>query len=253
MIKIITLIGSQRKKETYSAVLKFGEYIKSYGGIEFETIFLHDYNLGFCTGCKLCFDKGEEYCPLKDDRDVLIEKISRSDGVIFASPNYAFHVSAQMKNLFDRLAFLFHRPRFWGKACTAIVTQGVFGGDKIVKYLNSMGENLGFHTSCGCVLQTLEPNTEAMRRKNDRKIKKAAAAFYKVLMNGAPSPSLFRLMMFRITRTMIGKMQSKGYRDYSYFKELGWLESDYYYPASLGLFKKAMGSFFDFLGRRMIF
>ena len=251
MKKIIALVGSQRKKGTYDAVLKFGEYLKSYGGIEFETIFLHDYNLEFCTGCKLCFDKGEEYCPLKDDRDILIEKISRSDGVVFASPNYAFHVSARMKNLFDRLAFIFHRPRFWGKACTAIVTQGVFGGNKIVKYLSSMSENLGFYVSRGCVLQTLEPTTEAMRGKNDRKIKKAAAAFYKALMNGTPSPSLFRLMMFRMTRTMICRLQSGEYRDYCYFKEIGWFESDYYYPASLGLFKKAMGRFFDFIGRRM--
>ncbi|WP_085833702.1 flavodoxin family protein [Clostridium merdae] len=250
MTKVIAIIGSPRKKETYGAVLKFGEYIKSYGEIEFEPIFLHDYNLEFCTGCKLCFDKGEEYCPLKDDRDVLMEKISQSNGVIFASPNYAFHVSAQMKNLFDRLAFLFHRPRFWGKACTAIVTQGIFGGDKIVKYLNSMGENLGFYSSCGCVLQTLEPTTEAMRIKNDRKIKKAAESFYKALTNGAPSPSLFRIMMFRMSRTMIGKLQNKEYRDYRYFKELGWFESDYYYPVTLGFFKKIWGSFFDFIGNK---
>ncbi|MDU7336893.1 MAG: NAD(P)H-dependent oxidoreductase [Clostridium sp.] len=251
MKKILALIGSQRKKETYSAVLKFEEYLKSYGEIEFETIFLHDYKLKFCTGCKLCFDKGEEYCPLKDDRDLLLEKISRSDGVVFASPNYAFHVSARMKNLFDRLAFLFHRPRFWGKASMAIVTQGIFGGNNIVKYLNSMGENLGFYTSRGCVLQTLEPTSEAMCIKNDKKIKKAAEAFYKAMMNGTSSPSLFRLMMFRMTRTMIGKMQHKGYRDYCYFKELGWFESDYYYPTSLGLFKKAMGYFFDFFANRM--
>lgn len=251
MKKIIAIIGSQRKKGTYGAVLKFGEALKSYGEIEFEAIFLHDYNLEFCTGCKLCFDKGEEYCPLKDDRDILIEKISRSDGVIFASPNYAFHVSARMKNLFDRLAFIFHRPRFWGKTCTTVVAQGVFGGAKTVKYLNSMGENLGFHVSRGCVLQTLEPTTEAMCRKNGRKIKKAAAAFYKALMRGTPAPSLFRLMMFRMTRTMIHKMQSEEYRDYCYFKEIGWFESDYYCDTSLGIFKNVMGRFFDFIGRRM--
>lgn len=251
MKKVIALIGSQRKKGTYGTALKFGEYLKFYGEIEFETIFLHDYNLGFCTGCKLCFDKGGEYCPLKDDRDILIEKIGRSDGVIFTSPNYAFHVSARMKNLFDRLAFIFHRPRFWGKACTAIVTQGIFGGAKTVKYLSSMGGNLGFQASHGCVLQTLEPSTEAMHRKNDRKIREAAAAFYKALMRGTPSPSLFRLMMFRITRTMIRKMQSEEYRDYCHFKEIGWFESDYYYPTSLGFFQKTMGRLFDFIGRRM--
>lgn len=250
MKRVIVLIGSQRKKGTYDAVLKFGEYLTSHGGIEFETIFLHDYNLEFCTGCKLCFDKGEEYCPLKDDRDLLIEKINLSDGVIFASPNYAFHVSARMKNLFDRLAFIFHRPRFWGKACTSIVAQGIFGGGKIVKYLNSMGENLGFHTSRGCVLQTLEPTTEAMRRKNDRKIKKAATAFYKALMRNTPPPSIFRLMMFRISRTKIRMMLKEEYRDFRYYQEHGWFESDYYYETSLGLFKNIMGCFFDFIGRK---
>ncbi|WP_444659470.1 flavodoxin family protein [Caproiciproducens sp. R2] len=250
MKRVIALIGSQRKKETYDAVLNFGEYLTSHGGIEFETIFLHDYNLGFCTGCKLCFDKGEEYCPLKDDRDLLIEKISRSDGVIFASPNYAFHVSARMKNLFDRLAFIFHRPRFWGKACMSIVAQGIFGGNKIVKYLNSMGENLGFHTSRGCVLQTLEPTTEAMRRKNDREIQRAATAFYKALMCSTLPPSIFRLMMFRISRTKIRMMLNEEYRDFRYYQEHGWFESDYYYETSLGLLKKVMGSFFDFIGRK---
>ena len=54
---------------------------------------LSDYNLEICKGCKLCLDQGEEFCPLKDDRDQLIQKIIDSDGVIFASPNYSFQVS----------------------------------------------------------------------------------------------------------------------------------------------------------------
>jgi hypothetical protein len=33
-------------------------------------------------------DKGEEFCPLKNDRDILIEKMVNSDRIIFASPNY---------------------------------------------------------------------------------------------------------------------------------------------------------------------
>ncbi|SHO53016.1 flavodoxin family protein [Anaerocolumna xylanovorans] len=251
MKKVIALIGSQQKRGTYDAVLKFGNYLKSYGEIEFEYIFLHDYNLEYCRGCKLCFDKGEEYCPLKDDRDILIDKISHSDGVIFASPNYSFHISARMKNMFDRLAFIFHRPRFFGKACTAIVTQGIYGGNKIVKYLNAMGENLGFHAAKGCVLATLEPGTEAMRRKNDRRIKKAASAFYKELMRTTPSPSIFRLMLFRLSRTSMSVMIDEAYRDFRYYQEKGWFKSDYYYETSLGPVKKAVGHFFDFLGRKM--
>jgi multimeric flavodoxin WrbA len=60
------------------------------GDIDFEYVFLNDYNLEFYQGCMLCFDKGEQFCPHTDDRDVLIEKLERSDGVIFASPSYDF-------------------------------------------------------------------------------------------------------------------------------------------------------------------
>ena len=60
-----------------------------------------------------------------------------SDGVVFATPNYSFHVSGLMKLFVDRLAFNFHRPRFFGKTCTSIVTQGIAGGGKIVEIWNS--------------------------------------------------------------------------------------------------------------------
>ncbi len=250
---MIAIIGSQRKKGTYDAVVQFGEYLKSYGGIEFEPLFLHNYKLEFCTGCKLCFDKGEEFCPLKDDRDLLIDKMNQADGVVFASPNYAFHVSARMKNLFDRLAFIFHRPRFWGKPCAAIVAQGIFGGDKLVDYLNSSGENLGFHAVGGCVVATLEPTTEAIRKKNEQKLQKAAAVFHKALGCPAPAPSLFRLLMFRISRTKIRSMLTEESRDFRYYQDNGWFVSDYYHETSLGFPKKALGRFFDVIGERITF
>ena len=112
MKKVTAIIGTQTRKATYQAVQEFEKNLKQYGEIDFEYVFLSDYHLEFCRGCKLCFDRGEEYCPLKDDRDVLLAKMEQSDGVIFATPNYAFQLSARMKNLFDRLAYIDHRPRF---------------------------------------------------------------------------------------------------------------------------------------------
>ena len=54
---------------------------------------------------------------------MLIEKMMASDGIVFASPNYSFHVSATMKMFLDRLGFVFHRPRFFGKTFTSIIAQ----------------------------------------------------------------------------------------------------------------------------------
>jgi multimeric flavodoxin WrbA len=253
MKKVTAFIGNQQKHNTYKAVCEFEAQLRTYGEIEFEYIFLKDYRLEFCRGCKVCFNKGEEYCPLKDDRDVLIEKMNNADGVIFATPNYAFHVSASMKNLLDRLAYVFHRPHFFGKTYTAIINQGIHGGNAILKYLSSMGENLGFQVTKGCVLNTMEPVSEAGQQKISREIHKAAARFHKGLMRQAPpAPTLFRLMMFRVARTSIHSMLDDKSKDYRHYREHGWFESDYYYAVRLGLFKRAAGRIFDKIGKRMI-
>jgi multimeric flavodoxin WrbA len=145
--KVTAFVGSPRKKHTHDAVCRFLEHLKALGDVECEIVALSDYRLEACRGCKLCFEKGEEACPLKDDRDALIAKMVASDGVVFASPNYSFNVSAIMKTFLDRLGFVFHRPRFHGKAFTGIVVQGIYGGAKIEKYLASAGGGLGFHVS----------------------------------------------------------------------------------------------------------
>jgi len=250
MKKVSAFIGTQTKNHTYQAVQEFEKNLKQYGEIDFEYIFLSDYHLEFCQGCKVCFDRGEEFCPLKDDRDVLLEKMEQSDGILFATPNYAFQLSARMKNLVDRIAFIDHRPRFFGKTCTAIVTQGIGKGGDILKYLYFTGENLGFHVSKGCCINTLDPMTESQQEKLIREVKKASARFYKELLRPTPPPSFFRLMMFRVSRPLVRSAGVK-YRDYHYYKEKGWFESDYYYPTSLGLPKMLAGHIFDFLGRRM--
>jgi len=40
-------------------------------------------------------------------------------------------------------------------------------------------------------------------------------------------------------------------RDYAYYSDKGWFESDYYYPARLGALKKVAGSLFDSLAGNM--
>jgi multimeric flavodoxin WrbA len=250
--RVTAFIGSARKRTTYTAVQEFEKNLKQHGEVDFEYVFLDDYRLEFCQGCKACFDKGEQYCPLKDDRDLLLAKLEQSHGVIFATPSYAFSVSARMKNLIDRFAYVFHRPRFFGKTFTAVVTQGVsFGGGKIRKYLEDTGANLGFCVTKGTCVNTLEPMTDKQVRKLKEAMSNTAARFSKSLnRTELPAPSLFRLMMFRMTRSAIQSAKVR-YFDYDYYKEKGWFESDHYYPTNLGSIRKLLGRFFDFLGRKL--
>ena len=39
-------------------------------------------------------------------------------------------------------------------------------------------------------------------------------------------------------------------RDYTYYREKGWFESDYFYPIRLGALKKSAGSLFDSIETR---
>jgi len=245
-MKVTTFIGSARKKHTYNSTELFLQKLRSLGDIECEIVQLSDYKLETCKGCLLCMDKGEELCPLKDDRDILVEKMINSDGVIFASPNYSFHVSGLMKIFLDRLGFVFHRPRFFGKVFTSVVAQGIYGGNNIVKYFNFIGGGLGFNVVKGCCINSLEPMTEKSRKIIDDIIEKQSNKFYSALIKkGYPTPSLFELMIFRMARTTRKIMLDENFRDYTYFMENGWFEADYYYPVKINPLKKLAGKLFD--------
>ena len=250
--RVTAFVGTARKKHTYNAVREFLDRLEALGGVECEVVTLSDYRIETCRGCKQCFEKGEEFCPLKDDRDVLIEKMMASDGVVFASPNYSFQVSAIMKTFLDRLGFLFHRPRFHGKTFTSIVVQGVYGGRKIVKYLGFVGGALGFDIVKGSCATAFEPMTQKEQQKRDKALAKQSKRFHKGLSkSGDRVPTLFKLMVFRMGRTSVRLTLDDSYRDYTYYSEHGWFESDYYYPIQLGVLKRSAGSLFDSIFSRM--
>ena len=251
MKTVTAFVGSARKQHTYHAVRQFLDSLQSFGDVAYEIVRLSDCNVERCRGCRLCLDKGEDLCPCKDDRDLLIDKMMRSDGVVFASPNYSFQVSAIMKTFLDRLGFAFHRPRFFGKTFTRIVAQGVYGGSKIVKYLDFVGLGLGFNVVKGSCVTTIEPVTEEAQRKIDGILAAHSRRFHKQLLQPPyPAPTLFKLMAFRMARTSVRLMLNDQWRDYTYYRDNGWFESDFYYPARLNAFKKAAGSLFDYAARK---
>lgn len=249
MKKVLIILGSARKKTTY---LSAKEFEKSLEGIALaEYVFLNELNLQFCNGCKLCFDKGEWNCPLKDDRDLLLSKMQNTDGLVIATPNYAFHVSARVKNMLDRIAYYFHRPAFFGKVFMPIVTQGIMGGKKISKYLESSAADFGYTSVKGVCVNTLEPMTDNQIEKLKIQMQKASKGFIKALKtNNKKSPSLYRLMMFRMTRTGIKNARVKLY-DYEYFDKQGWFQMPYYYQVKLSFIKRIFGRFFDFIGKKI--
>ena len=101
--------------------------MKCMDDVTFEYLFLKDVDLKMCRGCFSCVIKGEDFCPIKDDRAKIEDKMLKSDGVIFVTPCYCQNVSALLKNFIDRFSYVFHRPRFFNQKAMALATQEVRG------------------------------------------------------------------------------------------------------------------------------
>jgi multimeric flavodoxin WrbA len=248
---VTLLVGSPRKRgATFRAAETFASHLEALGNVETKIVWLDDYDIGICRGCKLCITRGEDRCPLKDDRDLIVGEMLAADAFVFAAPNYSWHVPGLLKVFLDRLCFALHRPRFHGKTATAIVVEGIGFGSRVRKYLEFVEGNLGFAVVKGSVSKTLEPMTEEAVAKMDDRLAKHASRFHEQLLEPAfRSPSLLKLAMFRMGRTGI-RLHAQGLLDWDYYRDQGWFESEYFYPVHLGWPKKTIGAFLDWFTER---
>lgn len=257
--KILVINGSLRSGgQTKRVIDSFVDRLGS--GYETEIVNLKDVDIKGCIGCAICLSKGEELCPLKDERNDLLKKMDEANGIVFASPNFSLHVTHLMKNFLDRHAFVFHRPRFFKQVFTSIITQGAFGGRSITKYFKTTAGFWGGRYVSGIVL-TL-PSASYIPGKAwslgeqasvDSQVDKLVRRFEGALNRKEPAkPSLFRVMMFRLTRTA-HKYSGEDNKDVRHFREQGWLEALYWYPVRLGLFNLFIGAMIDILAKKLIF
>lgn len=79
-MKILVIMGSPRKGNTYRATKKIEKSMQSMGSVEFEYLMLKDTDLSQCRGSFVCFTKGEDHCPCKDDAPVIEQKMHSAVG-----------------------------------------------------------------------------------------------------------------------------------------------------------------------------
>ena len=101
-MKIVTILGSPRRKGNTAAVLSKFEHMAA-NEHSIDRINIVDYNVRGCLGCDSCFRHLEDPgCVQKDDGVQLLERILAADMVIYATPLYVWSYSAQLKALMDR-------------------------------------------------------------------------------------------------------------------------------------------------------
>jgi multimeric flavodoxin WrbA len=175
-MKIVAIIGSPRKGNTYKTIQLVEQIHKDIVDCEYEYIFLKDINLLPCKGCFVCISNGEEFCPLKDDNEWLSRRIEDADGVIVSSPNYAANVTSLMKNYIDRNAYICHRPKFFGKKFMLVVSSGSTMG------IRAASKALSILVSGGKIVSRLHVITSpslssSQKKKEELKIRKVSKQF----------------------------------------------------------------------------
>ena len=98
-MKITVINGTEQKgctfamKEAFLSAMGDGHGITEY--------YLPRDCPAFCVGCKACFSRDIGVCPHGRHTVPIWESIVSADLLVFASPTYVFHVTAQMKALLD--------------------------------------------------------------------------------------------------------------------------------------------------------
>ena len=231
-MKVLTIIGSPRKGHSYRVAQQIERWLAQDAETQFEYVFLSQLNLKPCRGCYICQSKGEPYCPNKDDLQPLIQKMQQANGVLFVSPVYTANVSALMKNLMDRMAYIAHRPAFLGKPAMLVATASNDTRDTL--------KALGWFRYTGFEIVSKlgvpvwpSPRTNWTGEENtNRQIEKAAARFERALAHPRASLSLEQVVQFYIMKTTAVTDQEFFAADYQYHQELQM-------PASW--WKKALG------------
>lgn len=252
-MQITAVIGSYRKGRTLGIVRRIEEYMKRLGDVTFNYIYLSEVPLSPCRGCFACIARGEEKCPLKDGFADIERALMESDGAIFASPNYAMGVTAQMKQLIERFAYIGHRPKFSGKYMAAVATSG--GPMGLKETLSSLCyfSGGGYEVVSRLGLQT--PPTKLSPRaaqKQQRAIEKTAQALFDAIsQKRVRRPDLGSVIQFAAFRGMYLKNPALGEAEFpadmAYWRRMGWLDKKAksfsgVYP---GPFKRFLGWLFE--------
>ena len=107
---IVAIYGSPRRKGNTATLLKKAIEGARDSGAEVEEIVLRDLKISPCLEIYGCMQAGE--CAIKDDFQIVRDKILASQGLILASPVFFYTVSSHTKILMDRFQSLWVK-KYW--------------------------------------------------------------------------------------------------------------------------------------------
>ena len=258
MKRILVIDAGLKPAWTTKAADEVTALLLATGQMECERVTLRDEQVSPCRGCAVCLERGEGSCRFREDAaNAILDRMLGADGIVTVTPVYSLQVPVPLKILYDRLAYVFHRPRLFGKPSLAVAVQGVYGGKQVVKYVDSLMAFWGCTPVKGAVvsggLYAKSALADAVLKKNKTALERAAARFSESVLDfREKSPSFFRLAIFRMTRSSMKYSDEALSADRAYYADRGWTESPYYTGVGMGPHKRAFGALVDAMMRRMM-
>ncbi len=248
-VKILAIVSSYRRNgNTTRAVQMITDRLREQAAgrgesMEIEILHLAALQIQFCRGCRVCFDRGEAYCPLKDDLLAIKAKMQAADGMILASPVYVEDVNGIMKNWMDRLAHICHRPEFAGKYVYLLTTVGSGSTGHAVRTLNTaMGTWGGYIVGQASFITGASMTREAMEDRYGRQADQIAQKILRSMAEGRAShPSILSLLMFNVQQRFHRGVDEDSL-DHAYWTARGWTDPrrTYYIPHHAGAIRTTL-------------
>lgn len=253
-MKYVLINGSAHKGNTWKVAMSVKEHLLQIDReAEFEEIHLTSLQIPFCLGCSQCFRKGQEFCPHHEVIAKVLEAMDQADGVIFASTTYFMRETAILKNFFDHLCFLMHRPYFFHSKAMIITTTGGVGANEAAKSIASTLRAIGFNYCYLLALQSCSWNAYEPNDKAVRKSRKVALQFYQDVASKKPHPVRTDLLIpYNLFRGMsLAYVKGTQYEteDGNYWTDPGRAKFVYDPSVPLPLLGKPIGHIFYMIGK----
>ena len=234
-MKITAICGSPRRGTNYLVLKSIKD---KYPDIDFKIIMLNELKIEMCRGCYSCIQKGEQKCPLKDDRDMVINEMKEADGIIFASPVYCNHVSGLMKNFIDRLGFFSHRPEFFEKFAMVMSVCKGFGTEPTNEYMSGILSTFGYNVISSLELQYSTNSNEEKRINNEKVLKKFDMLIQGIKAGERKKPTINQVVMFNLFK-FISELDKQHFpADYEFYKD----KEEYFYDRKISFFQSKIGN-----------
>jgi len=220
-MKVLCISGSPRGEHSNTFKLAkevFAGITIAEPGASVEYIHLGNLGIEFCTGCGACHRK-LLFCPLEDDIAPVLHSMRKAEVIIFASPVYINHVTAQLKALLDRSSPFIHCQMLTGKYGAALATSGGGPHAMVLDYLKE------YIVSCG--VQYVGGVSGPMPRFNAMKgeAKTLGIDLARAVKENIACPDQRSTMEKRreFFKDIISSRKEEWKGEYEYWKEKGWI------------------------------